>query len=69
MSLIIFVVAFVIVSYVIVRLANNVLVNNQCSNYITFYVKGTARGSIGLFESNSMLEAKRATLKKRNSKF
>ncbi len=69
MSLIIFVVAFIIVSYVIVHLANNVLVNNQSSNYITLYIKGTARGSIGLFESNSMLEAKRASLQKKNSKF
>lgn len=69
MSLIIFAVAFVIVSCVIVRLADNVLINNKSSNYITLYIKGTARGSIGLFESNSMLEAKRANLRKKNSKF
>lgn len=69
MSLFIFAAAFVIVSCVIVRLADRVLANNGNSNYITLYVKGTARGSMGMFESNSMLEAKRAKLLRRNSRF
>lgn len=69
MSLIIFVFAFVIVSCIIVQLATFLLENDTNLNYTTMYIKGTARGSTGLLESNSMLEAKRAKLRKRNSKF
>ena len=69
MSLIIFVFAFVIVSCIIVQLATFLLENDTNLNYTTMYIKGTARGSMGLLESNSMLETKRAKLRKRNSKF
>lgn len=69
MSLIVFAFAFVIVSCCIVRLAFFVLENEKNSNYITLYIKGTVRGSMGLFESSSMLEAKREKLGRKNSKF
>ena len=69
MSLIVFAFAFVFVSYVIIRLAFFVLENEKNSSYITMYIKGTVRGSMGLFESSSMLEAKREKLRRKNSKF
>ena len=76
MSLILFVIGFIIVSAIILWLSNFILGNNNViitddlnSGYITTFVKGSSRGSMGLLESNSMLEAKRTQLNKKNSKF
>lgn len=70
MSLIIFGVSFIGISILILKIANKVLINDKISlKYIKSYIKGTARGSMGLFESNSTLESKRMELRKRNTKF
>lgn len=68
MSLIIFVIAFAIVSCMIIWLANHILTGKQSPDYITLYIRGTAGTSTDLLESKGMLEIKHESLKK-NSKF
>lgn len=75
MSLIIFAIVFTVASGVILIYANYMLSHkgyygaNNKVEYITNYVKGTARGNMGLLESRSMLETKRTNVNKKHSKF
>lgn len=72
MILLLFAGVFILISIILLQIGKYMLENNMPVNHTSYtasFVKGSARGTIGMFESNSMLEAKRAKLKKVNSKF
>lgn len=74
MILIMFIFIFSIISIVMLTIANRVIgdenrINESQYCYTTVFVKGTTRGSVGIFVSNSMLEKMREKLKTRYSKF
>lgn len=74
MILIIFIFIFSIISISMLTIANRVIGDENIINesqycYTTVFVKGTTRGSVGMFVSNSMLEKMREKLKTRYSKF
>lgn len=57
-------------SLVLLNMTNGIENHEEnSSGYFLEHIKGTARGSMGKFESNSMLELKREKLKKKNAKF
>lgn len=65
MILIIFAVVFMAISLFFLRQANDIEKHTSSSSeYILTHIKGSARGSMGKIESNSMLEEKRRRLKK-----
>lgn len=69
MILIIFLLLFIAVSFIFIRKIDYINKHSYMAPlYVTEYIKGTARGSMGKFISNSMLEHKRKSLDK-NSKF
>ena len=72
MILLLFAGVFILISIILLLMGKYMMDNNMPVNhtsYTTSFVKGSARGIIGMFESNSMLEIKRTELKKTNSKF
>lgn len=70
MILVLFVIAFVIEAMVILKIAKHFLKNNSNTSHIDLtFVKGTTRGSIGLLETDEILEVKRRQLKRKTAKF
>lgn len=71
MILIIFLIIFIIISIVLYFFGKKQIIDFSSTDgiYTTKYVKGTARGSIGYFISNSELEVSRMIVNSKKSKF
>ena len=70
MILVLFAIAFVIISLILLHIIHDWEDRLAVpSVYKLYYIKGSARGSMGRFISNSMLEEKRTRINRKNSKF